>query len=78
MRANAAIRLLSGFLLFFLLFLVQDGHLRGSGLSHQVVLAILAGGAGAGGLAGAVVASWVRGHSPQVIVLFALALATQT
>jgi MFS family permease len=78
MRANAAIRVLSGFLLFFLLFLVQDGHLRGSGLPEQVMLAILAGGAGAGGLIGAVVASWVRGHSPQLIVLYALALATAT
>ncbi|MFG1879454.1 MFS transporter [Sphaerisporangium sp. NPDC049003] len=78
MRANAAIRLLSGFLVFFLLFLVQDGHLRGSGIPEQIVIAILAGGAGAGGLIGAVVASWVRGHSPQVIVLVSLALATAT
>ncbi|MCW2878350.1 MAG: hypothetical protein JWQ95_2450 [Sphaerisporangium sp.] len=78
MRANAAIRLLSGFLVFFLLFLVQDGHLRGSGLPEQIMIAILAGGAGAGGLIGAAVASWVRGQSPQIIVLFALALATAT
>ncbi|GAA3809077.1 MFS transporter [Sphaerisporangium flaviroseum] len=78
MRGNAAIRLLSGFLLFFLLFLIQEGHLRGSGYPKEVMIAILAGGAGAGGLLGAVVASWVRGHSPQIIVLFALALATTT
>ncbi|MEO3809401.1 MFS transporter [Sphaerisporangium sp. B11E5] len=78
MRANAALRVLSGFLIFFLLFLVQEGHLRESGLSEQVLIAILAAGAGAGGLLGAVVASWVRGHSPQVIVLIALGLATAT
>ncbi|WP_424536548.1 MFS transporter [Sphaerisporangium viridialbum] len=78
MRANAAIRLLSGFLLFFLLFLVQEGHLRGNGIPEQVVIAILAGGAGAGGLIGAVVTSWVRGRSPQIIVLSTLALATAT
>ncbi|MFD1120249.1 MFS transporter, partial [Sphaerisporangium aureirubrum] len=78
MRANAAIRVLSGFLIFFLLFLVQEGHLGESGLSEQVLIAILAAGAGAGGLLGAVVASWVRGHSPQVIVLIALGLATAT
>ncbi|MFC4592131.1 MFS transporter [Sphaerisporangium corydalis] len=78
MRANAAIRLLSGFLLFFLLFLVQDGNVRGGGLPEQVMIAILAGGAGAGGLLGAAVAAWVRGHSPQIIVLAALALATAT
>ena len=78
MRANAALRVLSGFLIFFLLFLVQEGHLRESGLSTQVLIAILAAGAGAGGLIGAVVASWVRGHSPQVIVLIALGVATAT
>ncbi|WP_248960766.1 MFS transporter [Sphaerisporangium perillae] len=77
-RANAAIRVLSGFLLFFLLFLVQDGNLRGSGLPEQVMIAILAGGAGVGGLAGAGVASWVRGRSPALIVLLALALGTVT
>lgn len=75
MRANAALRLLSGFLVFFLLFLVQDGNLRGTGLPEPVMIAILAGGAGAGGLLGAAVASWIRGHSPQVIVLAGLALA---
>ncbi|MFC4536687.1 MFS transporter [Sphaerisporangium dianthi] len=76
MRANAAIRVLSGFLLFFLLFLVQDGNLRGSGLHEQVMIAILAGGAGAGGLLGAAVAAWVRGRSPQLIALIALAVST--
>ncbi|MEU9891524.1 MFS transporter [Sphaerisporangium sp. NPDC051011] len=78
MRANAALRVLSGFLVFFLLFLVKDGHLRGNGLPPEVLIAILAGGAGAGGLLGAVVASWVRGRPPQVIVLSALGLATVT
>ncbi|WP_344056248.1 MFS transporter, partial [Sphaerisporangium rubeum] len=78
MRANAALRVLSGFLIFFLLFLVQEGHLRESGLSTQVLLAALAAGAGAGGLLGAVVASWLRGHSPQVIVLIALGVAAVT
>ncbi|MDH2430404.1 MFS transporter [Sphaerisporangium sp. TRM90804] len=76
MWANAAVRVLSGFLLFFLLFLVQEGHLRGGGLSKELTIAVLAGGAGAGGLLGAVVASWIRGRSPQLIVLFAVGLAT--
>jgi hypothetical protein len=78
MRANAAIRVLSGFLIFFLLFLVQEGHLRESGLPEQALIAILVAGAGAGGLLGAVAASWVRGRSPQVIVLIALGVATAT
>ncbi|GII88384.1 hypothetical protein Ssi03_63740 [Sphaerisporangium siamense] len=77
-RANAAIRVLSGFLVLFLLFLVKDGNLRGSGLPEEALIAILAGAAGAGGLLGAAVASWVRGRPPQVIVLVALGLATAT
>ncbi|MET8159209.1 MFS transporter [Sphaerisporangium sp. NPDC005289] len=76
MQANAAIRVLSGFLIFFLLFLVQDRNLRGTGLPEQVMIAILAGGAGAGGLLGAAVASWTRGRSPQLIALIALAFST--
>ncbi|GGK96540.1 hypothetical protein Sme01_34850 [Sphaerisporangium melleum] len=75
MQANVAIRVLSGFLLFFLLFLVQEGTLRTAGLPQQATIAILAGGAGAGGLLGAMVASWVRGRSPQLIALIALALS---
>ncbi|MDF5757814.1 MFS transporter [Spongiactinospora sp. TRM90649] len=75
MRANAAIRFFSGFLLFFLLFVVQEDHLPGD-YSKELIIAVLAGAAGAGGLAGAAVASWVRNRSPQVTVLITLALAT--
>ncbi|WP_244359861.1 MFS transporter [Microbispora triticiradicis] len=74
MGANAAIRVQSGFLVFFLLFLVQDGHLRGPG--PTVALALLAAAAGAGGLAGAAAGSWTRSRSPQLTVLATLALAT--
>lgn len=72
--ANVAIRLYSGFLLFYLLFLVQDGNLPG--LAPAVTIGVLAVAAGAGGLAATAVASWTRNHSPQVIVLATLALAT--
>ncbi|WP_405087281.1 MFS transporter [Microbispora sp. NBC_01389] len=74
MGANAAIRVQSGFLVFFLLFLVQDGHLRG--VDPTVALALLAAAAGAGGLAGAAAGSWTRSRSPQLTVLATLALAT--
>ncbi|MFC7647168.1 hypothetical protein ACFQX6_46580 [Streptosporangium lutulentum] len=63
MKANVAIRLHSGFLLFYLLFLVQDRNLPG--LAPPVTIGVLAVAAGAGGLAGAAVASWVRNHSPR-------------
>ncbi|GAA2809195.1 MFS transporter [Nonomuraea dietziae] len=76
MRANAAIRLFSGFLLFYLLFLVQDEHLKD--LPATTTIALLAGAAGLGGLAGAAVANWARNHSPQVIVLLTLAVTTVT
>ncbi|GAA2872362.1 hypothetical protein GCM10010517_32690 [Streptosporangium fragile] len=76
MKANVAIRVYSGFLLFYLLFLVQDKKLPG--LPEAVTIGVLAVAAGAGGLAGAAVAAWVRSHSPQVIVLATLALATVT
>ncbi|MGS2645342.1 MFS transporter [Streptosporangium sp. LJ11] len=74
MHANVAIRLYSGFLLFYLLFLVQDKNLPG--LPPMVAIGVLAVAAGVGGLAGTAVASWVRNHSPQVIVLGTLAMTT--
>ncbi|GII94797.1 MFS transporter [Sinosporangium siamense] len=74
MRANAAIRIFSGFMLFYLLFLVQERHLPG--MRPEAVIALLAGAAGAGGLLGAAAASLVRGRSPQVTVLVTLGLST--
>ncbi|GLW97461.1 MFS transporter [Microtetraspora sp. NBRC 16547] len=74
MRANAAIRVQAGFLVFFLLFLVQDGNIPG--LAPHITLGLLAVAAGGGGFLGAAVASWTRSRSPQIIVLGTLALAT--
>ncbi len=76
MYANIATRVQGGFLLFYLLFLVQAGGLPG--LSTEVTIAVLAAAAGAGGLLSSSVASWMRGRSPQLIVLVTLALATVT
>src|SRR5690606_16929683 len=75
-RANAAVRLFSGYLLFFLLFLVQEGHLPG--MPTTATLSLLAAAAGAGGLIGAAVASWVRARSPQMTVLITLAVVAAT
>ena len=65
--------LLSGFLLFFLLFLVQDKGVRGwpypPRSSTRQTIALLAAAAGLGGLVGAVVANWTRNRAPSVIVL---------
>jgi hypothetical protein len=74
--ANAAIRVQAGFLVFFLLFLVQDHHLHG--LAPQAALSLLAVAAGGGGLAGAAAASWSRSRSPLLTVLAMLAVTTVT
>ncbi|HEX4814734.1 MAG TPA: MFS transporter [Nonomuraea sp.] len=84
--ANVAVRVFSGFLLFFLLFLVQDKAVPwlaattspGAFFDIPKTIALLAGAAGLGGLVGAVVANWARNHAPQLIVLLTLALAALT
>lgn len=84
--ANVALRVFSGFLLFFLLFLVQDkavpwltaGPLQDPFFDIPKTIALLAAAAGLGGLVGAVVANWTRNHSPQLIVLVTLAVTVVT
>jgi MFS family permease len=86
--ANVAIRVFSGFLLFFLLFLVQDEAVpwlaaaepwaRDPFFDIPKTIALLAGAAGLGGLAGAAVANWTRNHAPQLIVLATLAMTVVT
>ncbi|GGM80491.1 hypothetical protein GCM10010106_28920 [Thermopolyspora flexuosa] len=76
MQANIATRVQSGFLLFFLLFLVQENGLPGP--PTEVTIAVLAAAAGAGGLVSSGVASWMRGRSPELISFGTLALATVT
>ncbi|MEU4578339.1 MFS transporter [Nonomuraea sp. ATR24] len=81
--ANVAIRLFSGFLLFFLLFLVQDGGVPWLAepdpfFDVPKTIAVLAAAAGLGGLIGAVVANWARNHAPGALVLVTLALTVVT
>jgi MFS family permease len=76
MQANLATRVQSGFLLFFLLFLVQENGLPGP--PTELTIAVLAASAGAGGLVSSGVASLLRGRSPELISFATLALATVT
>ncbi|GAA3571086.1 hypothetical protein GCM10022419_059930 [Nonomuraea rosea] len=86
--ANVAIRIFSGFLLFFLLFLVQDKAVPWLAVTEPwaqdpffdipKTIALLAAAAGVGGLAGAAVANWTRNRSPQLIVLVTLAVTSLT
>ncbi|WP_157249123.1 MFS transporter [Nonomuraea typhae] len=83
MLANVGGRLFSGFLLFFMLFLVQDlgaPWLADKNTFFDVprTIGVLALAAGLGGLIGAAVANWARNHSPQLIVLLTLGLTTAT
>ncbi|MGN9843464.1 MFS transporter [Nonomuraea sp. H19] len=86
--ANVAIRVYSGFLLFFLLFLVQDKAVPWLAVNQSwaqdpffdipKTIALLAAAAGLGGLIGAAVANWTRNHAPQLIVLVTLAVTSVT
>ena len=77
MRANAALRALSGFLILYLAFL-----LRTKGFVHpvspNVALGMLAASAGAGGLVGTALGALLKARAPLGIVFGTLAFATIT
>jgi MFS family permease len=77
MRANAALRALSGFLILYLAFL-----LRTKGFVHpvspNVALGLLAASAGAGGLVGTALGALLKARAPVGIVFSTLAFATLT
>ena len=77
MRANAALRALSGFLILYLAFL-----LRTKGFVHPVspniALGMLAAAAGAGGLVGTGLGALLKARAPLGIVFGTLAFATVT
>ncbi|WP_405715405.1 MFS transporter [Streptomyces sp. NBC_00046] len=73
LQANATHRALSGFLIFFLAFLLREQPLAGQ--SAAVSLGIAGVAAGAGNAIGTAVGSWLRARGPEVIVVTVLALA---
>ncbi|MFJ8882815.1 MFS transporter [Streptomyces sp. NPDC102402] len=73
LQANAAHRALSGFLIFFLAFLLREHPLAGQ--SAAVSLGIVGVAAGAGNACGTAVGSWLRARGPEVIVAAVLGLA---
>lgn len=73
LRANTAHRALSGFLIFFLAFLLRVHPLGGQ--SAAVSLGIAGAAAGAGNALGTAVGAWLRARAPEVIVASMLALA---
>ncbi|MFJ5718576.1 MFS transporter [Streptomyces sp. NPDC093149] len=73
LQANTAHRALSGFLIFFLAFLLREQPL--SGQSAAVSLGIVGVAAGAGNAVGTAVGSWLRARAPEAIVAAVLTLA---
>ncbi|MFJ3701465.1 MULTISPECIES: MFS transporter [Streptomyces] len=73
LQANAAHRALSGFLIFYLAFLLREHPLAGQ--SAAVSLGIVGVAAGAGNAFGTAVGSWLRARGPELIVATVLGLA---
>ncbi len=69
--ANAAIRALSGFLIFFLAFLLREHPM--SGQSAAVSLGIVGVAAGAGNALGTAVGAWLRSRAPEIIIVTVVA-----
>jgi MFS family permease len=77
MRANAALRALSGFLILYLAFLLRTkGFVHG--VSPNVALGLLAASAGAGGLVGTAMGALLKARAPVGIVFSTLAFTTFT
>ena len=72
MRGNAVLRAFSGYMVFFLAFLLRTGHF---GVSHNVALGALVAAAAAGGLAAMAIGSLTRARAPQFILFAMLTLA---
>ncbi|MEU1281689.1 MFS transporter [Streptomyces sp. NPDC005805] len=72
LQANAAHRGLSGFLIFFLAFLLREHPLAGQ--SAAVSLGIVGVAAGVGNAVGTAVGAWLRARAPEVIIATMLSL----
>ncbi|MFE7775917.1 MFS transporter [Streptomyces sp. NPDC057445] len=73
LQANAAHRALSGFLIFFLAFLLRVHPMAGQ--SAAVTLVMVGVAAGLGNACGTAIGAWVRHRPPEVIVAVGLTLA---
>ncbi|AXG79470.1 MFS transporter [Streptomyces paludis] len=73
LQANATHRALSGFLIFFLAFLLREHPL--SGQSEAVSLGIVGVAAGAGNALGTAVGAWLKARGPEVIIATMLGIA---
>ncbi|RZU15012.1 MFS transporter [Streptomyces sp. BK239] len=70
--ANTALRWLSGFLTFFLAFLLREHPLTGQ--SAAVSLGMVAVAAGAGNALGTAMGAWLRSRAPELIIVTVVAV----
>jgi hypothetical protein len=75
-RANAAVRVFYGFMLFFLAFILRSEHF--GHIKDTIALGGLAVAVAAGGMVGTAIGSAMRSRSPQVMIFLVLGLATAT
>ncbi|MEC4020863.1 hypothetical protein [Streptomyces sp. H27-D2] len=73
LQANATLRMLSGFLTFFLAFVLREHPLNG--LSAAASLGIVVVSAGTGNALGTALGAWLRARGPETIIVTVLALA---
>jgi hypothetical protein len=76
MQANAALRAYSGFMIFFLAFILRTVHFPGT--ADKLALGEMIAAAGIGGFIGTGIGSALRSRAPQAIVFGMLTLATIT
>ncbi|HEY7144835.1 MAG TPA: MFS transporter [Streptosporangiaceae bacterium] len=76
MRANATLRAFSGFMIFFLAFLLRTEHF--GSVPDKVALGEMIVAAGVGGFAGTAIGSALKARAPQVIVFVMLGFASIT
>ncbi|MEU7647362.1 MFS transporter [Streptomyces huasconensis] len=72
LAVNAALRCLSGFLIFFLAFLLREHPLGGQ--SAAVSLGIVGVAAGAGNALGTAVGAWLKSRAPELIIVTVVAV----
>ncbi|MBA2947189.1 MFS transporter [Streptomyces himalayensis] len=72
LAANATLRCLSGFLIFFLAFLLREDPMAGQ--SAAVSLGIVGVAAGTGNALGTAVGAWLKARAPEVIIVTVVAL----
>ncbi|MHC3469179.1 MFS transporter [Streptomyces sp. 7R007] len=70
--ANAAMRWLSGFLTFFLAFLLREHPLTGSSAAVSLGMVVVA--AGVGNALGTAVGAWLKSRAPEIIIVTMLAV----